>query len=430
MELGRDGVWEYQRIIKNQESSMPTTRLLCISNGHGEDTIALRIMMAMRSRLPSLELAALPIVGEGLAFRKEDIAVIAATKSLPSGGFIYMDSRQLVRDLKGGLVQLTLTQLQALKAWVAEGGSVLAVGDLIPMAFAWWSGLPYGIVGTAKSTYYLRDEQGMLSGLPGYAGWAGSVYLPWERWLMNRDRCRAVIVRDNLTAVELRHLGLDHVSAGNPMMDGLEPTQQTAVLQPPHPDVLTVLLLPGSRAPEAYANWRVILQCVEGVLRQFQPQPVHFLGAIAASLDLSELCQSLEMVGWQADTHRPGAYFCKGEGSLILSQTAYADCLCLADTAIAMAGTATEQFVGLGKPAFITPGQGPQFTATFATLQTRLLGPSLMLVKNPDEMGAAMAHVMQNPDRLAMIYQNGRQRMGQPGATAAIATRLIEQLLR
>ncbi|MEL6384953.1 MAG: hypothetical protein AAFQ89_21325, partial [Cyanobacteria bacterium J06626_18] len=119
---------------------MPATRLLCISNGHGEDTIALRILMAVRSRLPNLELAALPIVGEGSTFRKQDIPVIAATKTLPSGGFIYMDSRQLARDLKGGLVQLTLAQLQALKIWAAKGGTVLAVGDLIPMAFAWWSG--------------------------------------------------------------------------------------------------------------------------------------------------------------------------------------------------------------------------------------------------------------------------------------------------
>ncbi|MEL6385228.1 MAG: lipid-A-disaccharide synthase-related protein, partial [Cyanobacteria bacterium J06626_18] len=289
---------------------------------------------------------------------------------------------------------------------------------------------PYGIVGTAKSAYYLRDEQGMLPGLPWYAGWAGSIYLPWERWFMNRDRCRSVIVRDDLTAQELQQLGLRYVSTGNPMMDGLEPTGQTDSLQPSTPDALKVLLLPGSRAPEAYANWQVILQCLTGILQQFQPRQVHFLGAIAPSLDLSALCQSLETAGWLAAPQHPTPYFRKSNGSLILTQTAYADCLRLADTAVAMAGTATEQFVGLGKSAFITPGQGPQFTPTFATLQTRLLGPSLTLVENPKDMGTAMAQVLQDRDRLAMIDQNGRKRMGQTGAAAAIATLLTEQLLR
>ena len=386
--------------------------------------------MALRSQIPKIELAALPIVGEGSVFLKQDIPVIAATKTLPSGGFIYMDSRQLARDLKGGLVQLTLAQLQALKTWASEGGTILAVGDLVPMAFAWWSRLPYGIVGTAKSAYYLRDEQGGLPGLPWYAGWAGSIYLPWERWFMTRDRCRAVIVRDDLTAQELRQLGVGHVGTGNPMMDGLQPTGRAEKLQPPTPDALTVLLLPGSRAPEAYANWDIVLQCMAGVLQYFQPQPVRFLGAIAPSLDLSVLCQSLETAGWLLDAQYAAPFFAKDNGSLILTQTAYTDCLHLADTAIAMAGTATEQFVGLGKPAFVTPGQGPQFTSTFAKLQTRLLGPSLVLVENPDDMGVAMARVLGDPDRLAMIYQNGRQRMGEPGAAEAIATLLTKQLLR
>ena len=404
-------------------------RLLCISNGHGEDAIALRILMALRSRIPNIELAALPIVGEGSAFLKQNIPLIAATKTLPSGGFIYMDSRQLARDLQGGLVQLTLTQLKAMKTWGQAGGTVLAVGDLVPAVFAWWSRLPYGVVGTAKSAYYLRNEQGLLPDMPWYAGWARSIYLPWERWFMSRDRCRAAIVRDELTAQELQHLGVPHVYAGNPMMDGLEPNHQGIDLQPPTQSALTVVLLPGSRFPEAYANWQMILKAVDEVMEQFAPKWVHCLGAIAPALNLSELCQALEGAGWQLSSNQPNRVFQKGNGSLVLTQTAYADCLHLAEAAIAMAGTATEQFVGLGKPAFITPGEGPQFTPTFAKLQTRLLGPSIVLVENPNELGPVMAQVMQDCDRLATIRQNGLKRMGKPGAAEAIAAILADRLL-
>lgn len=405
------------------------SRLLCISNGHGEDTIALRILSELRLRHPDIELSALPLVGEGASFQKQQIPLIAATKTLPSGGFIYMDSRQLARDLKGGLVQLTLTQLKALQRWAQEGGAILAVGDVIPAAFAWWSGLPYAVVGTAKSAYYLRDDQGPLPELPWYSGWAGSMYLPWERWLMSRDRCRVAIVRDELTRTELQQLGVPQVFAGNPMMDGLTPTESMAELSSHKPDALTVALLPGSRSPEAYANWQIMLTAMESVVQYFAPRPVQFLGAIAPALDLAELQQALVAADWQAtSTQSDDPVFVKANGRVILTQTAYADCLHAADVAIAMAGTATEQLVGLGKPAFITPGAGPQFNPTFAKLQTRLLGPSVILVPDPEDMGAEMMPVLANGDRLNQIHQNGLKRMGAPGAAAAIANILSSQL--
>ena len=403
-----------------------TARLLCISNGHGEDTIARRILTELRSCHPEVELAALPLVGEGTAFQNLGVNLIATTKVLPSGGFIYMDSRQLARDLKGGLISLTLTQLKALKLWAKDGGAVLAVGDIVPAAFAWWSGLPYAVVGTAKSAYYLKDEQGPLPGLPWYAGWAGSTYLPWERWLMSRDRCRLAVVRDELTRSELQQLGLTRVMAGNPMMDGLAPTAKPAL---PSTDAaaLTVCLLPGSRATEAYANWQLILRAVETVQQQYAPQPIQFLGAIAPALDLAELRQPLHTAGWQSDANA-GTDFHKANGRLTLTQTAYADCLHIAAAAIALAGTATEQFVGLGKPAFITPGDGPQFNPTFAQLQTQLLGPSVILVDSPTQMGGAMAAVLGDRERLATIHQNGQRRLGPPGAAAAIAAQLSQNL--
>ncbi|MEY3963682.1 MAG: hypothetical protein RLZZ106_937, partial [Cyanobacteriota bacterium] len=43
-------------------------RLLVLSNGHGEDLIALRVLQALHRRRPELEIAVLPLVGEGAAF--------------------------------------------------------------------------------------------------------------------------------------------------------------------------------------------------------------------------------------------------------------------------------------------------------------------------------------------------------------------------
>ncbi len=51
------------------------------------------------------------------------------------------------------------------------------------------------------------------------------------------------------------------------------------------------------------------------------------------------------------------------------------------DLLICMAGTAAEQAVGLCKPVGQLVGKGPQFTASFAEAQRRLLGPTIFCVQ-------------------------------------------------
>jgi uncharacterized protein (TIGR03492 family) len=97
--------------------------------------------------------------------------------------------------------------------------------------------------------------------------------------------------------------------------------------------------------------------------------------------------------------------------------------------AIAMAGTATEQFVGLGKPAFILSGKGPQFTPAFAEAQTRLLGDSVIWVEHPQQVPKEVQSLLQDPQRLQHIRENGQRRLGKPGAAQRIAQLLITQYL-
>ncbi|MFM7426759.1 MAG: lipid-A-disaccharide synthase-related protein [Elainella sp.] len=447
-------------------------KLLCLSNGHGEDGIALRILQSLQRQPQPPELAALPIVGEGHLYRKYDIPIIGPTQAMPSGGFIYMDGQQLARDLRGGLLTLTLDQLKAVRAWANQGGKILAVGDIVPLLFAWWSGADYAFVGTAKSDYYLRDEQGWLPRSTWFEqleAWSGSVFLPWERWLMSRVRCRAVFPRDRLTHQVLKRWPIPSFDLGNPMMDGLTPSPGPSgslldLLQPPEtvaanlvselgsselsPQVaidtgarLTFLLLPGSRSPEAYENWSIIMQSVAALVTALGNQKqLLFLGAIAPQIEFEPLRQRLETYGWRlrqdqiinstgpdgSPVQTPHWMFEQYRGQLILTR-AFNQCLHQADLALAMAGTATEQFVGLGKPALTFPGAGPQFTARFAEAQTRLLGPSVTLVEQPQRVVATVTALLQDPDRLQLIRANGLRRMGQSGAADRIAAQLIQE---
>jgi len=411
------------------------TKLLCLSNGHGEDAIAVRIVQALQQHPATFDIAALPIVGGGRAYAQHQVPVIGPVQIMPSGGFIYMDSRQLARDLQGGLLQLTGKQLQAVQRWAREGGVILAVGDIVPLLFAWWSGAAYAFVGTAKSDYYLQDEAGPLPRehwWQRWEGWSGSVYHPWERWLMAHPRCRAVFPRDRLTTRILQRWSIPAFDLGNPMMDDLEP--RTVDLSPMLQSALTIVLMPGSRPPEAYENWQRIVLTLPGLVQAYPS--ILFLGAIAPGLSLEPLSQTLQNQGWhRCETlssryaHDPTALaFVQHQATLVLTQHTFQECLHQANLAIAMAGTATEQFVGLGKPAILIPGQGPQFTARFAESQTRLLGPSVTLVPHPHQVAETVKALLSDRDRLNLIAENGQRRMGKPGAAHRIAQCLIKHL--
>jgi uncharacterized protein (TIGR03492 family) len=411
---------------------MSQMELLCLSNGHGEDAIALRIIQQLQQQPNCPQISAFPLVGEGKAYSSQGIPIIGQVKAMPSGGFIYMDGRQLAGDLQGGLMQLTWAQLKTIRSWAKTGGAILAVGDVVPLLFAWWSGLPYAFVGTARSEYYLRNEDGLLP-----RGWFkqlesawGSVFSPLDRWLMSRPRCQAVFPRDTLTTEILSKWAIPVFDVGNPMMDGLEPA---GILQPEASD-LTWLLLPGSRAPEAYGNWDTMLKAIAELLKCAElSSPLEspsltswrFLAAIDPKLDLAPLCQLLEQHGWTKQP--PDLTFRHENATLLLVLSAFNDCLHQADMAIAMAGTATEQFVGLGKPAFILSGKGPQFTPAFAEAQTRLLGESVIWVKHPNQAPSAAQALLQDSQRLQRISENGRRRLGKPGASQRIASLLMKQ---
>jgi uncharacterized protein (TIGR03492 family) len=403
-------------------------RILCLSNGHGEDIIALRIIQALQ-RLPGApEIDVLPIVGEGNLYQAAGLNLIGTVKAMPSGGFIYMDGKQLARDIQGGLVKLTLAQIGAVKAWGKQPDAlgVVAVGDIVPMLFAWRSGKPFAFVGTAKSEYYLRDEADWLARKSWWddrlAVLTGSVYFPWERWLMQRRNCRGIFPRDRITAENLQRLGLPAFDLGNPMMDGLEWEGDD------RHDELTIALIPGSRVPEAYENWTLMLKAIDRLGDQLQ-QPVTFLAALAPGLEADRLLEGLGFWRKGADGNFSSGLSGR-KMTLRLMPGRFAEVLARSDVALAMAGTATEQFVGLGKPVVTMSGAGPQFTPQFAEAQCRLLGESVMWVTGPEAVGPAMKQVLGDSDRLQDIRKNGLRRMGPAGAADRIAAQLMAGLAR
>ncbi|NCJ07050.1 hypothetical protein GS597_11130 [Synechococcales cyanobacterium C] len=399
---------------------MNPTRLLVISNGHGEDEVAVNLVQALGRRCSTVGIQALPLVGTGVAYQQEHIPCLAPGASLPSGGFWAMNPRRVWQDWQGGLWQFTRHQLEQVRTWVQRGGKVLAVGDSVPLLYAWWSGTNYAFVGTAKSQYYRNPRAGETEYSPRF--WErGCVYYPWERWLMQQPRCHGVFPRDRVTSDALKRWPIPVFDLGNPMLDGLDPTGQLPLNDLDFVPDCTILLLPGSRSPEAYRNWGQILAAIAPLTPC--NQRFLFLSALAPALELPPLQTSLISQGWQPQAipaSLGGAKLFRHHHSRLVLTSRFGDCLHQADLAIAMAGTATEQCVGMGKPVISMPGQGPQFTPTFAHAQARLLGANITLLDKPEQVPTALAQIRQTSTHL--WQQWGRDRMGLPGAADRIAS--------
>ena len=421
-----------------------TSSLLVLSNGHGEDQIALRVVEALRARQPRLRVAVLPLVGEGQTYAgaeaRGQLVRVGPRQPLPSGGFSNQSLRGLGRDLAAGLMGLSLRQWRWVRHWGRTGAPVLAVGDLLPLAFAWSSGSPFAFIGTPKSDYTWRTPppDGWRSGgtwADAYHRCKGSEWDPWEWGLMASRRCRLIAVRDGLTARGLRHHGLPAQAPGNPMLDGF------ALTPPPHWLVgpRRLLLLPGSRFPEALGNARRLLSALP--LLSAEPlgsrAPITVLLACGREPGPEVWGALLEAQGWRPDdldgeAAAIGAVGSWQQGScrLLLGPGQFSRWAAWGEVGLATAGTATEQLVGLGIPALSLPGPGPQFKAGFACRQSRLLGGAVRPCRSPAELAARLAALLGQPEQRQRLGRRGRQRMGQPGGSARLAALLEEHLLQ
>lgn len=390
---------------------VPVNNVLFLSNGHGEDLNAGLIITALSQLNPQLVIQGLPLVGDGQAYRRCQIPLIAPTQSLPSGGIIYTSPLNWVKDIASGLLGLLLQQLQALLRIRQSLDLLVAVGDIVPMLFAYLSGKPFIVFLVSTSSYY-----------------EGRLRLPvLTLGCLRSRRCLQILTRDQATSRDLQARGLHRAQwLGYPVMDALTPK---GISLPQTPGWPLIALLPGSRLPEALNNLELLLPLCE---RLAAVRPSHFAIALVSAITLENLQALAERLGWVLDNQQLG----KGPCRVSFYWQAFADIVHGCDLVLGMAGTAVEQAVGLGKPVLQIPGYGPQFTYAFAEAQMRLLGPSVTMVgKHPQESGLGekavcqILRILDDPPYLARCRDNGLERMGESGGSVAIA-RLIQATLQ
>ncbi|QPN60324.1 hypothetical protein H8F24_02370 [Synechococcus sp. CBW1002] len=424
------------------------TRLLLLSNGHGEDLSGALLGRALIQQ-PGIQVSALPLVGHGEPYRQAGIAVLGRTRSFSTGGLGYTSLRGRLTELAQGQVVYLFGQLLRLWRRRKQTDLVVIVGDVVPL-LAWWLTGCRGVVYlVAYSSHY-----------------EGRLRLPWPcGWILRRRRLLQVWSRDALTATDLsQQLGRPVLFLGNPFFDLVADGSGTgAPAGPGDAEAIdsatptdearnasaapqSLVLLPGSRLPEAEQNLELMLHLLILLPQELrQPSRLCLRAALVQHLDSERLAALAQRLGWQlqGSADQPqGLWMQREELRLELGWDRFASLLRQSDLVLAMAGTATEQAVGLGKPVLQLAGQGPQFTEGFAEAQRRLLGPGVVCAPGEagmlDTLRASAALAARLLEELAdaergaqwrrQLHQLGLERIGEAAGTQRMAAAIMTLL--
>jgi uncharacterized protein (TIGR03492 family) len=219
---------------------------------------------------------------------------------------------------------------------------------------------------------------------------------------------------------------VDAKALGNPMMDGIQRRTIPKALE----RCRRVLVLCGSRMPEAQANFDRLLNAIRLVQSQV---PMGVLVAAGAEPTTEGFQRSLEQQGFRrslppSDQLSAESCWVKGPCMLLIGRRCFDTWSGWAEVGLATAGTATEQLVGLGIPALSLPGPGPQFKASFARRQSRLLGGSVQPCSTPIALASALERLLADADLRRKLGRIGQQRMGTSGGSDRLAQLILNHL--
>ena len=382
--------------------------VLLLSNGHGEDLSG--ALVASQLIQMGIAVEALPLVGHGTSYRQLGIAVLGRTRNCSTGGLGYTSLAGRIAELLEGQMLYVLNRLLLLRRRRRHYGLVLAVGDLLAVLGGWFSGLPTAVYLVAYSSHY-----------------EGRLRLPWPcGWLLGRPGIRAIWSRDELSAADLSgQLGRSASFLGNPFLDAVSGNEAP----PAEAGDPELLLVPGSRLPEAARNLALMLE----LLAQLPGgRRLRLRAALVPGLERACIAQLAAPLGWQLEGEDR---LVRGPLELELSWGGFGQLLPRAQLVLCSAGTAAEQAVGLAIPVLQLPGQGPQFTPGFAEAQRRLLGAGVFCAPDPAS-AAELAHQLleqqldpiRGPALRRQLATIGKERIGRPGGSQAMAGAIMNLL--
>ena len=392
-------------------------KILLLSNGHGEDLSGSLLAKQLIENGNLVE--ALPIVGKGIHYQKEKIRVVGKTQEFSTGGIGYNSFKGRLLEIFGGEIIYFLKKLYLSYTLRKNYDFYIVVGDIVPIFFAWITKKDFFTYLVAYSSHY----EGILN-------------LPWPcKHFLVSQKAKKIYSRDLLTANDLsQQLGKKVSFLGNPFMDKFFVKNKKSKISP-----FSIGLCPGSRFPEILDNLDSILEVLETMSNLSYFAKIEFNFAIVNALSLKQIKDRLH--------HRKWAYLEKISENYVLTfkyksivvnfkWNSFEEILVKSNCVISMAGTATEQAIGLGKPVIQIEGNGPQFTKSFAEAQRRLLGQYVFCAANfknkDDQINKTIDLIIKviyliqlNNDFLSKCNANAKERLGADNACIKIVKDLL-----
>lgn len=380
------------------------TRILFVTNGHGEAAIADRISRELLSIDPRVRIEHVALVG---AAASETMHEVGPRRPMPSGGLIAMgNARNLAADLRAGLLSLTLAQARFLRAARGAFDVVVAVGDAFALGMAFLARARTVFVGSAKSVLV-------------------APYGAFESRLLLR--AAACFVRDGATADALRLRGV-RAEPANAIVDLFATADDPAAGAAVAGFAPALALFPGSRE-SAYDDAAFLLAVVREIAVG-APE----LGAalsIAPGLDAERFAGVALSAGWDVtrDESAPLVPFVLARAGRAVVRGwrgALGPILARVSLVLGQAGTANEAAAAAGVPVIAFESERDRKARWYRQRQRGLLGDALaVLPGNLVDAVAGVRAILNDPARLSRMGESGRTRMGGAGAARRIAERIV-----
>jgi uncharacterized protein (TIGR03492 family) len=370
-------------------------RLLFISNGYGEDSIGAEII----KRLPdNFIIEAYPTLGSGSSY--QGICPIVGPRAILASEGSRVQRGTIRRDIQRGGLRTLRPGLAFLRKVANHYDRVIVIGDLIGVIGCWLSGI-------RKIVYLDVYKTGVRR------------YSRIDR-LIIRQTAAIVFSRSEALAEQLRADGIDARFAGNVIMDTVGFGEYDVASRRSAPAAIT--LLPGSRAA-VIENFLTQLAGLR--LLTDERLPDIFL-AVAHGIDTGDLAEAGAFAYMGPMTSEAGDLGTLRDERLTihLSRGAVGNLIEGTDVVLSQAGTATIQAIGMGRPVitFNRAADRPKRVRD----EQRLFGDAWIRVPgNPGPISRAITRLLRDPalrDRLGAI---GKDRIGGPGAMAAVIDELV-----
>jgi uncharacterized protein (TIGR03492 family) len=366
-------------------------RLLVVSNGMGEDSIAAEII---RRLPPSIAAHAYPLLGDGRAFA--GVCDIVGPRSYPpSEG--HRTRFSLFRDALAGLGIRKARTFMHHEAKAYD--DILVVGDMVGVLLCWLSG--------RRARIYLDV----------YKSGHDNAYSRGELFVLRRT-ARLVLSRDVMLADRLKTARVNARFAGNAMMDTLATGPYDAA-QRRH-SAKAIAVLPGSRTARI-DNFKVQLEALRRVpgIEGMDVFAVLARGGDAEDLRAATGLRLSRSTGIDGDL----GTLSDGRVTIQLSTGSLGAVIAATDVVLGQAGTANLQALGMGRP--VVSFLAPETTARRARRNADFAGESRVVVdRDPAALASALSKLLYDDEDRARRGAIGRERMGPPGAIAAIIAEL------